>query len=204
MTQPANATGQHVALLLRGQTFRWGCDSHAVGYQLEAVRSQQTMLLVPLQRMGYEVHTFLTLDARSCNRTLDGVLTEMHAAASERVVSRSVGLGPNMELIKFDQPRGVRAALNFFLGSGNASAYDYLIMTRHDLRLLKPLPEWGCRLDPMKLLFGNHCEPKAWKSFNCSNDVLHIVPRAHIAAFNSSIGWARQNPGSRVSWCCSG
>ena len=45
-----------------------------------------------------------------------------------------------------------------------------------------PLKTVTCYKDPMKLLFGNHCEPKAWKSFNCSNDVLHIVPRAHIAA----------------------
>ena len=37
------------------------------------------------------------------------------------------------------------------------------------------------------LLLANHCEPHAWRQFNCSNDVLHIVPRAHLAA--------------AVSWC---
>ena len=203
MTQPANGTGQYVALLLRGQTFRWGCNPDAVSYQRDAVRSQQTMLLEPLKLLGYEVHTFLVLDARGCNRTLDGALTEMHTAAGERVVTRVVGLGPNMQLVKWDQPRGVRAALNFFLDSGNASAYDYLVMTRHDVRLLQPLPKWRCRLDPNMLLLANHCEPHAWRQFNCSNDVLHIVPRAHLAAFNSSIGWTRTKPkSSRVSWCC--
>ena len=71
--------------------------------------------------------------------------------------------------------------------------YDMVILARHDVQLLSPLDRWACslaqpRFSPTVLSVGSQCDQRAWRSFNCTSDLLYAVPRALFAAFSQTIG----------------
>ena len=68
-----------------------------------------------------------------------------------------------------------------------------VILARHDVQLLSPLDRWACnlaqpRFSPTVLSVGSQCDQRAWRSFNCTSDLLYAVPRALVAAFSQTIG----------------
>ena len=84
--------------------------------------------------------------------------------------------------------------------------YDMVILARHDVQLLSPLDRWACslaqpRFSPTVLSVGSQCDQRAWRSFNCTSDLLYAVPRALLDAFSRTIG--TRAPG-REHCCFSG
>ena len=68
-----------------------------------------------------------------------------------------------------------------------------MVLARHDVQLLSPLDRWACSLarprpNPMTLSVGSQCDQRAWRSFNCTSDLLYAVPRALLGAFSNTIG----------------
>ena len=55
----------HYALLIRGQPFRYGCNSPGVHIQLDALRSHREHIVEPLAASGHRVSAILAMDTRS-------------------------------------------------------------------------------------------------------------------------------------------
>jgi hypothetical protein len=83
--------------------------------------------------------------------------------------------------------------------------YDFVIVTRYDLRLLKPMPAWACHADAAertKLGVASRCGSRTWQMWHCSFDTLFVVPRAHWFAFDKSVGERVRAPNGRTTSCC--
>ena len=168
--RPCAAGALAVAIVLRGETFRWGCDAFGVAKQRQAAAAYDAMLASPLERRGHCVHLVLAID-RGCP-SLDAALVAMHGDR--------VALAQRIRTEK--QPANARAALDLLLSRAEmASRYDMVILARHDVQLLSPLDRWACalaqpRFSPTVLSVGSRCDPRAWRSFNCSSDLFYAVP----------------------------
>ena len=66
-----------VALVLRGELYRWGCDALGVSKQRQVARAYDAMLLTPLEQAGHCVHVVLALD-RGCGAARDADLAAMY------------------------------------------------------------------------------------------------------------------------------
>ena len=139
------------------------------------------------------------------------------------VLPRRVALVGKVSGIK-DQPDSIKSSLALFLrekpersvasASGRAAAYfptqrapsdavssfDYLIISRYDVRLLSPIATWPCYERPQQIGLASKCEPAAWARFNCVADHFWLVPRTFIRPLNSLIG-TRLNL-SHFTKCC--
>ena len=68
------------------------------------------------------------------------------------------------------------------------------MVLRYDIVLQMPLFSWGSStLGPdvrawSKVVFAGACPEPWWRSYNCTADVLHIVPRRHFRAFRALVG----------------
>ena len=164
------------ALLIRGEIYRYGCDSVGVNMQDRMMRSQHEMITQPLEDCGATVDVLLALDTRGCaNNDLRGRLSEWHP--------NHIRMAANVKAAT--QPQNIRAALSIFIPVW--LRYDVLILTRYDILLLQPFTAWpGCQ-GTESIGLSSRCEQNQWKQWNCSNDILFVVPRKHMIAFNSSI-----------------
>lgn len=150
------------------------------------MESQHRMITRPLQHCGATVDVFLSQDLRGCaNSTLHQRLVRWHGKhvrTSQVVVARTQG-------------QNLHRTLQFF--GQFAAEYDAMILTRYDLRLLRPIGEWpGCH-DTSTVGVASRCEAEQWKNWNCTNDILFVVPRSHLWAFNASVGAAVRPEDSR-------
>jgi len=206
-----SSCGLRYALLWRGQAHHWGCGEESAFLQRLCLQSHQAMIVAPLERQGYCVDIFMALHSR-CPSLLPEVLEtyagRVRHSASVHVASKS-------------QSSNYRSAINMFwnyaAAHGDAAAaagasvqlsptsgYDFLIVTRYDLRLLTPIvPSWPCHLPSSRGTIGiaSKCSAATFASWRCTFDTLFIVPRAHFYAFNRSIG-SSDKPGSRSVRCC--
>ncbi|KAL1523422.1 hypothetical protein AB1Y20_018362 [Prymnesium parvum] len=162
-------------LLLRGQLHRWGCAPPSLARQLAAHRSLLTHLIAPLEQSGHSALLFIALD-RGCGAAAAAPLLTLYGRrlALARAVRAST------------QPEGMRAALRLFASAAAARECDFLLVLRHDLRLLRPVTAWT--LQPHKLGLASKCERGAWGLFNCSSDLLFVVPRRLLGSFTASVG----------------
>jgi hypothetical protein len=165
------------ALLFRGEAYRYGCNEHGTRVQDNIMRSHHEMVTRSLEACGSTVDILLAIDTRGCaNSSLRARLAswhEDHVRIAKPVVAHT-------------QPQNIRASLNMFLPY--ALRYDMLIVTRYDLYLRQPFRQWpGCQ-DPTRIGIASRCERNQWFQWNCSNDVLFVVPREHLWAFNASVG----------------
>ena len=177
-TAPAcsnNAAHLAYALLVRGEAYRFGCDERSVLLQDSLLLSQQEMVVASLEECAATVDVLLAVDTRGCaNSTLRTRLGSWFRPSRLRhhhVTART-------------QPQNVRASLDLFA----LERYDVLIVTRYDLRILQPYRAWpGCQsLD--RIGVANRCEAMQWDKWNCSSDVIFVVPRDRLWAFNASVG----------------
>ena len=196
-----------VALVLRGELYRWGCDALGVSKQRQVARAYDAMLATPLEQAGHCVHVVLALD-RGCGPAHDAELVAMYGDR--------VALARRIDTNR--QPANARAALDLVTGgaggaggtrgvggvsgmSGGAGAgagagaaaavslsvslrdrYDFVVFARHDVQLLSPLRRWACNLAraaPRRdvLSVGSQCDRRAWRGFNCSSDLMCVVTR---------------------------
>ena len=176
------------ALLFRGVAYRFGCDGPGLHLQDAVMQSYQDMIVEPLEACGSTVHIFLAVDMRGCaNSTLHGRLRS--SFESSRIKRYGILVNTTSQLAN------VRQSLNLYLPS--AQEYDMLIFTRYDVRLLQPYRSWpGCQ-SADRIGIARRCELMQWDQWNCSSDILFLVPRAHLAAFNASIGVAVKPQDSR-------
>jgi len=163
--------------LLRGETYRWGCDAFGVAKQREVMAAFESMLVRPLEHAGHCVHAYMYLH-RGCpdrDAELQGMLADRLALAHRRRM-RTLG----------SQAANMRQALDFFLAAPLATEYDSLIF---DVKLLTPYFTWGCRVaDHSTISLASKCSPDVWEAFNCTSDILQVLPRKLIPAFSAQVG----------------
>ena len=189
--RPCAGASTTVALVFRGETFRWGCDELGIEKQRRMIEAYQKMLIEPLEALGSCVHIFFVLDRGCPDR--DG---ELERLAGDRLAfSRRVHT--------FSQPENVRSVLDIYLATAS-SKYDFTMLVRFDVQLLTPVTSWGCRvLDSSVMSFAAKCDPKMWNAFNCTSDLLYVVPRALLPAFSSQVGRHKDRvEGGPSEHCC--
>ena len=99
-----------------------------------------------------------------------------------------------------DQPDSITKSLRLFRAHASASSFDFLIVTRYDVRLLTPITSWACDRASTRVSAASKCEPGAWARFHCVADHFWIVPQPFVAKFVDRIG-TRLNL-SHFSSCC--
>ena len=174
------------ALLFRGEIYRYGCDENGMHTQDLIMQSHHVMVTRSLEQCGARVDVLFTLDGRGCaNMTLQKRLTQWHPGRKPLV----------MHVTAQTQPQSIRSALNWY--SAMMEQYDVLILTRYDLNLLQPLVLWpGCR-QTNTIGIASRCEAVQWRQWNCSSDVLFVVPTTLFAVFNASVGSQLERTDSR-------
>ena len=190
--RPCAAAAPSVALLYRGETYRWGCDEVGVAKQRSVLTAYRRMLIEPLEATGHCVHIFLVMD-RGCPAR-DG---EIERWAGDRLAfSRRVHT--------YSQPENARSVLDLYAADGAPARYDFTAIVRYDVHLLTPWHRWGCRrLDATVMSFAAKCDRRMWNSFNCTSDLLYVIPRALFAAFSSQVGRrVGVSEGGRAEHCC--
>lgn len=211
-----HACPKHVAksyaLLFRGEAYRHGCSAHGVHIQDVMVHSQLVNIVRPLEVCGASVRVLLAQDIhRGCANTslhhrLASVFTERAVVAPITpaitqpvrcrashplcVASRRSLLHMKRSMHFVPSPQAsIRAALSLFLA--HAAQAESLILTRYDLLLLQPFQRWACT-DERRIGIASQCEPLQWRQWNCTSDLLFVVPTAPalglFEAFNASIG----------------
>lgn len=177
-----------------------------------AFQSHISHVVDPLQQRGHVVHIILALDriaglkanmsTAHCERTLQHNSSEellgLHASFAGLQFATGAHIHFRQPVFARSQAEGIRAALSMFLQNASGLQYDFLMLSRYDLLLKSPIDSWGC--DWNKVNFANKCEPRAWSSWNCTNDMFFIVPQRYLLSFGRSIG-ARKRP-SRYKHCC--
>jgi len=192
------------ALLFRGQSHHWGCSADVIDtsrfLQRLCVHSHHAMISEPLEQQGHCVDTFLALHSRCDVLAADLTDGELHGGR--------LRWSQNVHAQSKSQSSNFRHAINSFWLQAAArptwQQYDYLIVTRYDVRLLSPIvPGWACHTASSRgsLAIASKCSAKTYASWRCTFDTLFIVPRAHWVDFNRSVGSA-DTPGSRSSRCC--
>ena len=197
---PPSSAADRYAVLFRGEAYRWGCDARGVQLQQLAFASQLSNIVEPLARSGHTAKVFLTVDDwRTCRSNT----TSLYNAST--AISRLVGAVAPAQLATLtsfpgvrDQPDGIMKALKEYLPS--SLAFEFLIITRYDVRLLTPITSWACYGDRDRISAASKCEPSAWDRFNCVADHLWIVPRPYVRPFTKVVG-ARLNL-SHFTKCC--
>ena len=198
------------ALLLRGEAFRWGCDDSGVERQLHAAASHDEHIFRPLARAGHTLEVYLPF-------RLDGSCSSGPArtALRDRLAHAYGGSGSGRDervsvsvtdVSARGQSEGFRAALDWFLASRDALEHDFVLLTRFDLELRRPLDRWWSgsvlpRVPSLAALrdsvsFASRCEYAAWTQWNCTSDLLYVVARRHLLAFNASIGAVQRRSGA--------
>ena len=191
-----------IALLFRGEAFRWGCDEWGVQTQREVSASYHKALIAPLERDHDAcVSVFLFLSETHSCRDVHGQVQLrdvfspwLSAATSERVL---------------DQSQGLRRALSWFVetaGEPSQPAFSHVFIARHDVELLLPLRQWSWARERICL-----SSLSKGRLFNASHphsveDVLYAVPMALLSTFRSAIGSrvglpSRWSDGSCVNGC---
>lgn len=116
------------------------------------------------------------------------------AMLSDRLVNAlDIGASPN-------QAHSVVRALLWYRQLEPGRRHDVLIVTRLDLTLRAPLSRWSCDpTDPSQLSIASQCRPSAVTGWNCTNDILHMVPRRFMGPYMSAVGAPRSLPSTG---CC--
>ena len=255
------STSQRYALLLRGEAYRWGCDSAGVTLQMAAVESHITHIVQPLEQKGHTVRVFIAYDHRVCKQEfwkhMTGISMQQHLArknASNVIYrenspdamsalltlfgDRRVALAGKLGNVK-DQPDSISGSLRLFSlqkttnkGDGFIQSlhrmqvpsqhqstpasisgvvgdrldrpenFDFLIVSRYDVRLLSPIISWPCYDQPLQVSAASMCEPVAWSRFKCIADHFWIVPKLFIPSYTELIGF-RLNFSHYTSCCFS-
>jgi hypothetical protein len=179
--------------------------------QLAAVRSYANLLIEPLEHDGASVFVYLALHGEcnsSVNRVLQGVpgIAERLAAATPIFAydldNRTAGWASN-------QGTAMRNALDFFLAETRRKPVDVLIVTRYDLTLRAPVSTWSCDVGgtvdrgvSSRFGFSAQCQAAEWNGFNCTYDILYVVPQRHIDAFSRAVGVGKTHQNAGINGCC--
>lgn len=176
-------TSLSVAIVLRGAAYRFGCDAIGVAFQDNVLHSLTVNISKPLERLGHRVEFFMPLDGKSCadeelwHRLLHR--RGIHVRASAMALWRAQGN---------NQGGGVKAALDLF--APFAGAYDLMVLARYDTQIMMPVDHWTCNIldSGGKIGLAAPCEDAAWQQWNCTNDMLWVVPRVKLESFIATVG----------------
>ena len=145
-----------------------------------AMQSQNQMITRSLQECGHAVDVLLTVDQRSCasnNETLVRQLSHWHGETAR----------DTWHITATSQATNVRAALNHFRAV--AARYDALILTRYDLLLKQPIRTWpGYPSSHGTIAVGSKCGSESSFTWNCTSDIIFVVPRDLLWAFDEAVG----------------
>ena len=206
-------------LLVRGQSHRFGCDADGHRLQLACLRSQQHYIGRPLARHGHRLEIILSFNSfggcfGASNESRRRLLVrDLQEAANGSPVS-TVDVH---HVYARSQSLGLRYSLNRYFRetAADARSADWLLLSRFDLRLLRPLsilaPRGGlCQgstgkptselLQPPAVLIASRCAAKEWSAFHCTVDTFYAIPRHYVPAFNRSVG--QVDPSHKTSRCC--
>jgi hypothetical protein len=183
-----------IALVLRGESFRWGCDAErGISTQHAAFASHISLLVEPLELRGFDVHVYLvTRPACALPAQLSPLDVLINAAGSTRVRGAQL-------VTRQGQAAGMAEAVAL-LANNVSGAYTSVVFSRCDLTLTAHLDEWGCDpADASSLGLAGPCRDFA----NCTSDVFYVVPAAFYSAFADAVGRGkRHNDRYGVNDCC--
>eukprot|EP00928_Gymnodinium_smaydae_P099067 TRINITY_DN935_c0_g1_i1.p1 TRINITY_DN935_c0_g1~~TRINITY_DN935_c0_g1_i1.p1 ORF type:complete len:326 (-),score=31.59 TRINITY_DN935_c0_g1_i1:172-1110(-) len=191
-----------VAVIIRGQPFRGrarerGCKSECRESQLNASRSVVSRLIEPLEQVRKNSVDVFNVNCgdHPCELFADvsSVLSANQTETTRHI--RSTFVNSNVE---GGQAICVQRALDFLEASADASSYDAIIMTRHDVEWLDSIFSWS-GADFTGINFFSRCQAGALNKSNdgidgpsaCVHDVLQVVPGRLFSAWRTQIGKGR-------------
>jgi len=178
----------NVAVLLRGQTFRYGrftdsCNPEGRLCQYEATRSLMTNIVQPLQELGNAVDLFVT----------DQPCDMAHALHKVYRAGRLLRTLRTKEFCSTGQLFDLRETLSFFEQQAHrtllAERYELIIVTRHDIVWKQPFLRYSPILNVSNFNFASPCEKSATitRGEPCVSDILHMMPGHLYAGFSQLI-----------------
>lgn len=175
-----------VALLMRGEAFRWGCSADALAWQMHAVRTHLQLAARLEGGEGGCAHFFVAVDNRVCGGT---ATRKLLGAFGARLAAQTTFSTPPA-----DQGVGVQAVVALFkdkaasiVGPAGVLGYTRIVLSRIDLALLTPnAAPWACTDD--SICVASKCEAAGWDMYKCVNDLLFMAPGSRIPALLQSLG----------------
>ena len=193
-----------VALLLRGEPFRLGCDAAAIAQQLSILRSYADHIIAPLRANGTRVAVLLgpsrNKAAPPCREELwptieaalaaEGSSSGLAAASSSSSTARTTTKATMLPVDAHNQGEAMQHVLALFWPQ--LLACEVSVLARFDVPLLRPLSRWTCSLSSGHLSFASQCARCCgeWSAWRCVGDLVHVIPRRLLGSFRGIIGMA--------------
>ena len=194
-----------LAVAIRGEVWRWGCERLGQKTQLSIANAYVKNLLDPLEkRGGYCVEVFLTMDDRG-GASGGGSHEPCHLRPGFNSTEAAyfAAFGKYLRNYHFvttahNQADSFRRTLEFY--DQFSANHDALIVVRHDVELTLSVDEWQCigshKLGlgaPMDMSIESPGEPPLDPVHTPScedgvSDLVHYVPKKHYNAFAAMIG----------------
>ena len=189
-------THRPIALLLRGEAFRWGCDEVGVALQREVARAYEIMLAAPLQALGSSVALFLAPNGNRC-ADLERSAGEVALARLAQLFNQTGRVSMVGHAQAYSQAENMLYALGFFFRATHHLRYreTKMIIARLDVQFHIEPTRWLCDVvHSQKLSLASKCSwgwDHPWpdiRSDRCSSDIMHIVPRRYYSHFAAAMG----------------
>ena len=184
---PIPEVASKYAMLLRGRAYEFGCDMPGIRLQEHVLHSHHAMISEPLEELGHTVDVFLALSSACDNVTDSTLAAEFPQRLSNNKHLHNGRLKAAKNVSTFAQHFNIRSALNMIIAeTNNLAAYDFLVVMRYDIRMLRPITSWDCR--PTSLGSASILTDHSWRQEKRTSDLIYVVPKVHWPAFNVSIG----------------
>lgn len=177
-----------IAMVMRGEAFRWGCSASAQAHQRTAIHSH-----VRLAARLEQHHSQATGGRVAACARFYVAVDDRHDCGGEARRGLLAAFGERLASAKEltsappDQGAGAQAALTVFTSAAAAqghsvSSYARLVISRLDVTLLSPQDfPWGCSQPDAHVCLAAKCEEKAWRSYRCVSDLIfRCVTRPHL------------------------
>ena len=140
-----------VALLLRGEPFRWGCSTRGVDYQRMILASYEQHLAAPLEAAGRCLGVFAVV---SVVFDADGS-TGSQCTSALHAMPPFNGTRTRMLRVyqSLNQGRSLAFGLSWVLA--HKDRFSLIVASRFDVRLHVPYPSWACRSNSIN--FASRC-----------------------------------------------
>ena len=200
LAPPCPPAVARIAIVMRGEAFRWGCSPPAIGHQFRAIRSHVALA----ERLEVHHDQQWLRRAKSSTPRDNGSCARFYVAVDDRtpcgasaVASLLAAFGPRLGGYRQlaapprDQGEGMQAALGVLLSAlksqGGVASLAHLVISRVDMTLLTPFAApWACAED--NVCVASKCEEAAWQSYRCVSDLLFLAPQRVVASLVRSIG----------------
>jgi hypothetical protein len=201
-------------LLLRGQLFRWGCSTRAHQRQAAAYRSLFTHILAPIEAAGgctrlvvashgvpcglaAHVSAVALFSGRVRAERVDANLSSQAEGMARAVqLHRSHALPHDATLFISRHDLTLRAPISTWRCAAAATAAQPLRRDLHSYEAGRAVGGGGGAQPSadqqhpahFSIGFASRCEAAAWAAYRCVDDVLFVIPAAHLPTLYASLG----------------